>query len=344
MKEKSYCHLLKLERQMKLDERYEFVFFAAKYDYNRVMYGSLDSCCNATFTDGPGKHGSILRFLHRIHTAPKINRVLPLPFREYWFKKYFIPHRKVLTPYCFVFQAGYLNMIHDFRGYIEYLKKRFPSSRFVLFYEDRIATMNMPLTPVGMRDYFNLQISYDPGEAESYGLLYHHTAASTCNIEVHDNIPESDVFLLASAKDRLAAYQQIYDNLVSNGIKCEFYISRVPKELRRSNDGIHYIDKDMPYKRSLEYICKCKCILDIQQGHAVGFTQRLWEAVLYDKKLLTDNDAIINSDYYDCRYVSKVNNGYCDLDFIRSNQVFINPFKDRVSPISLLNFIADNLM
>lgn len=45
------------------------------------------------------------------------------------------------------------------------------------------------------------------------------------------------------------------------------------------------------------------CILEIVRKNFIGFTQRYYEAVIFNKKLLTNNKEITELAYYDERYM-----------------------------------------
>ena len=83
-------------------------------------------------------------------------------------------------------------------------------------------------------------------------------------------------------------------------LRCEFYIAEVKEEERIYGlEGIHYI-KYMKYSKTLELISRSKCLLEVVQEGQVGSTMRSMEALVYRKKLLT-NDKSIKSQEYFCK-------------------------------------------
>ena len=58
-----------------------------------------------------------------------------------------------------------------------------------------------------------------------------------------------------------------------------------------------------PYKEVLESTLKANCILEIVRPGQVGFTLRTFEAVVYNKKLLTNNENIKDFKFYNPQYM-----------------------------------------
>ena len=57
-------------------------------------------------------------------------------------------------------------------------------------------------------------------------------------------------------------------------------------------------DEEMPYIEIIENILKSKCIIDINQKGQSGLSLRPLEALFFNKKLLTNNKNIFQSDFY----------------------------------------------
>ena len=67
------------------------------------------------------------------------------------------------------------------------------------------------------------------------------------------------------------------------------------------DSNIHY--ELLPYDENVEKANRSNCILEIVREGFVGFTYRYYEAVVYNKKLLTNNADIRRMKYYDARYM-----------------------------------------
>lgn len=313
--------------------KYNYVIFAGDYDYNRILFNDIMDREDIKYNDGVGGPYSPVRLAHRIHTSPKVNRMLfDLPGKEKWYGRYWTGAFSDDKPVCMVFHASYLLTRFRFNDYLTYLKARYPDVRMVLFYEDLVGSFDRSIWPDAVRDKFDLMLSYDIEEARKYGLRYYPTVASKISVPYNPAIRPSDVYLLAFAKDRFHKYLSIYEYLTGNGISCDFNILGVPESERRDN-GIRYLDRPVPYLENLQHVSATKCILDIRQQNSTGFTLRLWEAILYDRKLISDNAFLARSEFYDERFISLVTDGKPDISFIRSAPDFTDTDKGRVSPV-----------
>ena len=80
--------------------------------------------------------------------------------------------------------------------------------------------------------------------------------------------------------------EKIKENLEKANYKCLFIIPGVTQK-----EGISYDE-------NLQIIKRSKCIIDIYQKHQLGLTRRPLEALFYNKKLITNNQDIVNYDFY----------------------------------------------
>ena len=99
----------------------------------------------------------------------------------------------------------------------------------------------------------------------------------------------------------------------------------------------------MNYIENLQHVAKTRCILDLVRHGATGLSFRVWESIMYNKKLITDNNHIIESEFYDKRYITLLKEKECDIELIKSQSIFTNPYKKNITPDQLLRYIADNL-
>ncbi|MFZ3155941.1 MAG: hypothetical protein WA124_00360 [Smithella sp.] len=91
------------------------------------------------------------------------------------------------------------------------------------------------------------------------------------------------------SKNRLRKIIHTYEFLVSHDIKCDFHIFEVNEKEKRYSNGINY-NKWLPYKEVLKRMHRSRCVLEILQKPGEGPTIRSTEAIVYNKKIIT-NDA-----------------------------------------------------
>lgn len=332
---------------MTIGDKFNYVYFQACYDYYKINYNQVINADNFCYRDRITYQGKnlFLKYLCRLHYHPRMNMVFRLPFKSIWYYS-FIGYKFLYNrPICFIIDPYYLSK-KDYVDYFIWLKKHCHNSKFVLFFEDLICKYEKDIDLVYWRSFFDIIISFDREESLKNDIEYHPTVSSYVNVEKSDDIPESDFYMLIQAKDRLPKIINLYKHLASKNFKCVFFVSNVSKEKRDLSDEIHYIDTPISYKDNLKYISKTKCIVELMQGGAIGYTLRLWEAILYDKKLVTDNRCLLDSEFYDDRYIDIID--FDDLEntvFSREkiDNLYINPYKKKVTPDNLLIFIEKKL-
>ena len=59
----------------------------------------------------------------------------------------------------------------------------------------------------------------------------------------------------------------------------------------------------VPYEENIARAVNNNCILEIVRENFIGFTQRYYEAIVFNKKLLTNNAEVKQFAYYDERYI-----------------------------------------
>lgn len=156
------------------------------------------------------------------------------------------------------------------------------------------------------RDIFDLVLTFDPKDAERYGYKYCNSLYSEFALSGKCNFLPYDLFYIGSIKDREEKIIRLLGEAGKNGVKVKFLISgcsngcMVPGEYR--------IKEYVPYEKSLEEMNRCRCILDITQDKQAGITLRYYEAVVYNKKLLTNNPNIKCLPYYNERYMKLYDN------------------------------------
>ena len=238
---------------------------------------------------------------------------------------------------CFVF------LQYPKRAYFEYLKKRFPHAIMVKALRD-LSTTQKGFQKWRNANVFDYWMSYDENESKKYGMIHFSEFESKVNLNPSTGVEPSDVFFAGRAKDRLERLIEAYDYLTSMGQKCLFLIMGVKKEEQIRRDGIRYLKKPITYRRMLEYNEKSKFLLEINQSGAVGYTSRFLEAVIYNRKLMTDNMSIKESKFYNPEYICCFEN-IRDVDgaFLESDKAQYY-YDNEFSPIHFIEVIKAQIL
>ena len=163
------------------------------------------------------------------------------------------------------------------------------------------------------------------------------------------NMPYSDIYMLAHAKNRLNDICRVYGVLKDNGLKINMLLAGVAPEDRKYRDEIIYLEsgRKISYEDNLQYVLHTRSILEVMQANGAGFTQRTCEAVCLGKKLLTNNTYIESAPFFNSTYISTFTTvDDIDLDFVKKIKEPVDVdyhYKEKMSPIELLDFIEERL-
>ena len=280
----------------------------------------------------------LLRVLGRIVFKPSLNHFFPCFVERLIYRQILADKLDKDGQYCFL--IFYPTFVYLKKGLVLSLKKSYPHSKFVLYFQDIIASYpdidnDLPF----IKDTFDAILTYDKGDSIKYDFIYYPTPYSRIRVPVSDDIPESDVYFCGKAKNRFQTIYKAYCDCRESGLKCDFYIMGLKMSSQIEAPGLHY-DTPLSYMDNLQHIRRTKCILEIMQDGAVGYTPRLWESIVFDKHLLSNNISLLNTDYNNHKYVHLF-----DRDIKMPQQWIDVPveyeqcIKEQLSPKYLLSFL-----
>lgn len=316
---------------------YNFVIFGSSWDLYKQAYSDLYSFDDVVYIEDTILMSNRLR---RIHLSKKINSFFNLPYKRLW-NKYILEFDNKLVnehPICFLFFSNWAEYESTLK-FTEYLKKTYKGAKCVLFLQDLYKYRKIDISK------YDLVLSFDKADCKKYGFIYHPLVFSDVKFYKGTQI-ESDIYFLGKAKNRLSEIIKVYEFLIDMNLKCEFYLVGVNKENQVNSDTIHYIE-NMDYISNLNHIRNSKCLLEIMQESGTGFTQRGCEAVCLGKKLLTNNQYINDEPFFNPKYISIFKETEdIDREFVKhisDNEIVDYHYKEKMSPIELLEFIEKRL-
>lgn len=295
-----------------------------------------------------GQFSSIKKILFRLHFSSKINRYIKLPFKNRWSGSFFHNNFKDDKPICFFFFS--VLVCYEDIHLVEYLRKKYPNCKCVWFLQDlfdlqRTATDRKPFNVEEKKKLFDLIVSFDHKDCEKYGFIYHPLVFSSYKGVIED-MPETDIYFLGQAKNRLSQILSVYEKLREVNLKCDFYITGVEEKDQAYSNEIVY-NQRLNYSQNLQHVLHTKCLLEVMQKNGYGYTQRVVETLGLNKKLLTNNPSIKSAPFYDPKYISTFNSSDdINLDFlerIKDKEIFDYHYKEKISPKSFLEFIEQHL-
>lgn len=282
------------------------------------------------------------KLLQMAHYSRKVRRLIGTPFKHIVYRHLFTHKFDNNTPICIIFQGNKTKFFND-PNFISELRKRNPNGKLVLYMID-LVSKNKELDPEYCNRVFDLIVTYDKKDAEKYGWVYVPTPFSKVELSGVKEYPETAVYFCGSAKERLDELIKFYDLCDAKGIKCNFYLPDKIDDGLKCRDGIHY-STILKYKENLCRLSRAKCNLELMQDGAVGFTPRLWEAIMYDKHLVSNNKAIKESPYYYEEGIHFIDEGIDAIsEKIQKPIVYPNEIKALLSPKHLLRVIDQELV
>lgn len=320
----------------------KYYIYSYKLDYFRAMCSEVIDNNNVRYISDPifdFNKNLFVRVLYRLHHWWVLNYLFKLPFKRFWNKYMF--KGEITEPTCFIFFMNYVNISNDYTTLFSNLKKN-PNVKFVMYFEDLVSSRKGIRFDL-LNKYFDLVLTFDKGDAEKYGFTYYPSFLSKLEKIPDNNLHTSQACFYGAAKKRYDSIINIYSYLSLKGISCDFGVSRLRKENKKIQ-GISYIDYIIPYSDYIQHVYNTGCIVEIIQDNSVGYTLRTWEALIYRKKLLTNNKSILDAPFYNpsqfC-YFESIDD--IDIEFFTRSFIPNTDYLEQISPRSLLKFIENRL-
>ena len=182
---------------------------------------------------------------------------------------------------------------------MKYLKEKFDVKLIALLLNP--LKKNNKISDDLLTKYYDMVITTDYQDSLTYNFDYMSGIYSNIAYCVDTKEDSCDLFFVGVAKDRLNILHDIYKN-ISKKVKCDFNIINVKESDQEENSDIKY-NKRLSYTEVLDKVSSSNCILEVLQSGQSGVTLRTLEAIIFNKKLLTNNQQIIHSPFYDSRYI-----------------------------------------
>ena len=95
------------------------------------------------------------------------------------------------------------------------------------------------------------------------------------------------------------------------------------------------------YEENIKNILYSKVILEVIQENQSGNTLRYQEAILYNRKLLTNNENIINMPFYNSKYMRVFTDiTELDINWIKNNEIITYNYNNEFSASKLVDDIV----
>ncbi|MBS6181124.1 hypothetical protein MKC91_13045 [[Clostridium] innocuum] len=195
------------------------------------------------------------------------------------------------------------------------------------------------------KDLYDLVMTFDFDDEKNYRFCKIDLPYSIDVKKEEKRLKKYDIFFIGQSKQRLPEILKIIDQL-SSKVVYRFFLTGIKKKniLTENNDVV--INRPLPYHKVIEYIKETNTILEIINSTQTGITLRTYEAIAFNKKLVTNNKNIKNFKYYDPRFMRIIDTNRItedDIDFIKMDIEVDYKYENDYSPINLLNKIKNML-
>lgn len=328
-----------------------YVIFWRNWDLYEQSFLDLKGKQYARFINNPTyyMHG-IKKHVYEVqHRHPRVNKKLEKIFGglwikpDYWYPLYFENDFDNNNELVFVFDTEWAQ--GEFANYVPFLRKKYSEAKFVLVCTDLWRTLGVSDINWTNKN-FDLVLSFDQNDCKKYGFTYHPLVFSPFQRKIEDK-PNYDVFFLGQSKNRLPEILACLEKLWENEVSTDVHLIWVDPKDQVYKDRITYVNEVIPYKTNLQHFLHANCALEIMQHGGVGYTQRMCEAIVFDKKIITNNKLIHEAPFYNPSYIFQINSA-ADItpelcQKIKRVEHVDYHYKEQISPIELLQFIENKL-
>ena len=295
-----------------MKRKQQFIFVCGDGVNNFQMLDDLKNEKDVdVFVEKKEKPG-ILNLLSKIHYSRKINRLVHLPFHfscsKFWryFKKKY--NKKDTDYFIVIFNGAY----RDFEECVwNGMNKRKNVHLFLVL----IDSLGVKTKTAGIIKRMMEKVkwekifSYDKSDAIKYGLDYLDEMYYSDKRKDQDEDVKYDTYFIGRLKPgRQKQINVLFEFLKGKGLKNDFEIW-LPSEDSKHYDknaliqGVNYFKKSKTYDEVLREVQRANCIIELMQVGQQAPSLRYFEAVVFNKKLLTNNKNVINLNYYDPKYI-----------------------------------------
>lgn len=244
-----------------------------------------------------------LNLVRDLHFSERVNRHLWLPLKGAWNSTY------ALSDYPFDSQERYWVIIlngtlrtHYSDGFFEKLRRTHPNVRVAMVLYDSSCNPSSSRA-FRMSDEFDAVFSFDEGDCARYGFEHIWSTLSYPDFVRKDPEMASDAFFVGTADGRCEILTESLSRVASVLSSCHFEVVGVPPSSRVESTVIEY-GPGMSYTRALQYSYNSGCLVEVVRPGQVGVTLRTCEAIMFNKKLLTNNASLKSMPFYNPEYMS----------------------------------------
>ncbi|WP_288230188.1 hypothetical protein [uncultured Faecalicoccus sp.] len=245
----------------------------------------------------------------------------------------------------------FLNASFVYRPYVAHTlikyKQTLSNLKYVLLYLDIIKSgVSMNANYLRENGVFDLVYTIDETDSIENKLSLWNTLYS--KVEGYDSIEQqTDLYFCGASKKRWNIFERLAKDTAKHSINLIMDI--VPTEIESSIQRINNINilpqgKYLSYEEVLHRELQATCILEVVQDGQKALTLRPYEAVAYNRKLLTNNRSILEFEFYNPRnmqYFERVED--IDWEWVKEDTDVDYGYNGEFSPTHLMEDICKRM-
>lgn len=301
----------------------------------RTMFADLSNRYDfLSFGDLIYTKSVFVKWIYKLHTSVKINNIINLPFKDIW-ARWFNPMRRYKfsdkeTYYIYLISPVFER--YPLQDFIDLQNKY--NVKFILIMIDTLETPSGSVVKKSLEQLNYIQIyTFDKEDAEKYSFTFTNAMYSKLNVSKKKQT-RSDIYFIGRDKGRKEIIEKIYFKLTQNNVDCDFTINGL--DIKATQPGIKH-GRGLTYKQIINEIQETECIFEIIQKGQKGVTLRYYEAVCYNKKLLTNNPDIFEYPYYNPDYMKYYSDeSDIDVEWLKRKVSVDYHYTGDFSPVNLV--------
>lgn len=272
----------------------------------------------------------------------KINSRIKLPFNKLWKNQFIINHLNFNNKDEYYVILGNGNFNYYSSDMLNEKKKEY-NINYIVYFIDPLSGLMSNFMEDNIRKLEKKMVyTFDYKDSIKMNVKHTMNLYSKKNIEKGEVEKNSVYFVGTNKSGRVYDLNKIYQMMKNENIKCKFSIVNV-EDKDKTMDGIDY-NVRKSYDEVLNEIQSCECILEILQEGQSGVTLRYYEAISYNKKLITNNSLVKQLPYYNPSYMYIYENVEdIDMEWIKKDIKVDYNYDDRFSPVQFIEEIRRNV-
>lgn len=322
----------------------EYIIFTGgeKNELFDLLFADLKEMSNVTIDSGMLHLSKFKEKLWKLHHNKKMNMKKPMPFRAVWNK--YSPLNNYIEKLtngdiCLVFSNISIEYFEP--AYLNSIKKKY-KVKLVLYFLDAYDTYYASRAKISRSQIdFDEVYSFYEEDAKKYDMRYFNSYYSV--VKDKERIaPSHDIFFWGSDRGRGQMIESAFQAMKNEGIDADFGIC-YSDDSRSKVDGIVY-NQPLEYNELLERMNESRCIMDIVGEYSNGMSLRVFEAIAYNKKLISNNQSIRKLKYYNSEYMQIVDSfDAIDYEFIKDKGEVDYQYDNEFSPVNWIKELDEVL-